>query len=241
MKVAILFSGQPRFLDGPQVPIIFQTLITKYDCDVFCHAWWSPDETNNYITAPWSGLGTYTIDKEINVDEKLKEIYNPKDIVCDPIIPNEGFNSAHEYNFTSMYLSLYKSYCVFEKYRKRTNTTYDWVIRMRYDISLVGFPDLHVASNKWIYFPEYHGTHIRLLSNHVFVSHPRYAPYLFNLLDVMDSFLEHDKELNYSFDEIYTRTNMNQKCMCCPGHLIHHLKVVPGFTAPIYRGNNRFQ
>ena len=45
MKVALLFFGQPRFLENS---LPFEShkdhIINKYDTDVFCHTWWAPDQ-----------------------------------------------------------------------------------------------------------------------------------------------------------------------------------------------------
>ena len=39
MKVAVCFSGQARYLCGPQIRMLKKNLLDKYDCDVFCHFW----------------------------------------------------------------------------------------------------------------------------------------------------------------------------------------------------------
>ena len=44
-KIAICISGRPRYLEeGFQE--INRYILSKYDCDVFIHTWWSSDMSN---------------------------------------------------------------------------------------------------------------------------------------------------------------------------------------------------
>ena len=40
MKVALLMSGQPRYVDDTRPFLFFkENVIDKYDTDVYCHGW----------------------------------------------------------------------------------------------------------------------------------------------------------------------------------------------------------
>tara|TARA_R100001163_G_C5068190_1_gene208135 strand:+ start:3376 stop:3552 length:177 start_codon:yes stop_codon:yes gene_type:complete len=57
MKIALQFSGQPRFIEDKICYIsIKNNILDKYDCDVFCHFWWDENPDLLYDAAPWSNL-----------------------------------------------------------------------------------------------------------------------------------------------------------------------------------------
>ena len=56
MKVALLFYGQPRYVDNEEVYNSYKSnILDKYDTDVFCHTWWSETE-KEYDYSSWSKI-----------------------------------------------------------------------------------------------------------------------------------------------------------------------------------------
>lgn len=171
MKIALLLTGQPRFLTGESYDSIKRELLRNYDVDIFCHTWWK--DNASYITAPWSGLGTIKIEGDI--PQIIENIYSPKILSFDPpMLPSsfEGLdyykNTSHQstpYNLSSMYLSIYKCYEIFRDFCDSNNVTYDWVIRMRYDGIIDKFPDLNTLKKGQIYVSDYHGNRMSAANN----------------------------------------------------------------------------
>lgn len=163
MKVALLLTGQPRFLTGESYESIKKEILRNYDVDVFCHTWWEPDTI--YQTAPWSGLGTIKISGD--VPKIIETIYSPKVLKVEKPKSPQDFsnlqvfkNTSHittPYNLSSMYLSIQKCYEIFRDYSESNNISYDWVIRLRYDGFVEKFPDLNSLKSGKIYVSDFHG------------------------------------------------------------------------------------
>lgn len=189
MKVAILLSGQPRFLEGPGYLSIKEKILDKYDCDVFCHVWWSEKE-KTYETAPWSNLGKYPVPED--VPAIIERLYKPRKLRIDPSLDVTQYTADYErvyhpsarYNLTSMYLSMKRSYELLEEYQKETGKEYDWVIRLRYDAILTAFPDLNVLKKGFIYAPDYSQFH-KMVGNNGLILSPEYAEKIMKIYDVL--------------------------------------------------------
>ena len=157
MKVAILFSGQPRFYDRLSYVQHKKRLLDVYDCDVFCHFWWSLTG-GEYQTAPWSGLGALPMERDVDV--KISELYRPKAMLHEPPPPESIVSAEYPatctsdtpYNLHSMYLSMKKSYELMAEYATLHGVTYDVVIRTRYDNVFTSFPDLKLLAKDKMYF-----------------------------------------------------------------------------------------
>ena len=80
MKIALVFSGQPRFVKEILIyQINHMMFLNKYNCDVYAHFWFSNDENQKYITAPATNLGNLSLDKDtIDVFSRL---YLPKNFL----------------------------------------------------------------------------------------------------------------------------------------------------------------
>lgn len=189
-KIAILISGQARFLKGKGYQSIKEKILDKYKCDVFCHVWWDPNG-GKYITAPWSGLGVMNIPD--NVDSDIMELYSPKKFIWDHPMDTKLSKSYTRtcsplslYNLPSMYLSMKKSYELMEEYIKETGAVYDWIIRLRYDAILTAFPDLHTLPKGKIYAPDYSQYH-NMIGNNGLIMDPEYASIIMKIYDKMDT------------------------------------------------------
>ena len=58
MKLALCFSGQPRYLKECY-PAIYKNLLEKYSPDVFVHTWWDESMPNKNMDLPSSELTSF--------------------------------------------------------------------------------------------------------------------------------------------------------------------------------------
>ena len=166
MKLAVCFSGQPRFLDGPQIQSIKHNLLDKYDCDVYCHTWWSPD-LPVYET---SFMGE--VKARSDTIEMLQALFQPKKIHYEAPLQNLPPPS----NMRSMYESIRRSYLLVD-----TSIHYDFIVRMRYDIFIDALPNVCSFNTTslhcpFLYYPK------NLFVNHCWFAPPLHAPKIFNLV-----------------------------------------------------------
>ncbi len=182
MKVALLFFGQPRFLENKKT---FQThcdkIINKYDTDVFCHTWWSLDQ-NTYETSSWSRINNCAADKHsIN---KIVEMYKPKvtrfqESINFNISEESNYNKiTKEYEFAfnnrnnimSHLYSLTKVGELLEDFINTTGTKYDFVVVSRLDADVIRFPNLNELDPNNFYLPNHH----ERFPDNLFVFGPEY-------------------------------------------------------------------
>jgi len=170
MKIALCFSGQPRFIEQV-APSILENVIGDHDVDVFAHLWFDEDlQTKPY---KYGGTGKWK-DQRISPDaiEKFKEIYKPKGILVEnskkfldsnlsgnylaslkrykwgsidnPDEPN--FEVRDVNNIISYYYSLMKVCTLKKEYEHENDFKYDYVLKIRTDsivhnkIQYEGFP-----------------------------------------------------------------------------------------------------
>ena len=190
MKVAVLVSGQPRFLRASGYRSIKEKVLDKYDCDVFCHFWWSPDG-GTYDSAPWSGVVNLPISPTAESD--IIELYNPKKtkwhLPVDPKSITKTYPRTTSpttwVNLPCLYFSMQESYKLMVEYIKETGTKYDWVIRLRYDAILTSFPDLTKLPKGFLYDCDYSQFHNSLANNGLIMS-PEISEIIMNMHDYMD-------------------------------------------------------
>jgi hypothetical protein len=137
MKIALCIAGQPRsFKLG--YDYIKENLLNHYDVDIFIHTW-----------------------KNDDVDE-IKQLYNPVSILIEEPL-QEDFDSLYKNTpnavkyppryTVSSYYSIYRSCELKTKNEFKTNTTYDWVIKSRFDYALNVIIPFNEMDNKKIYIP----------------------------------------------------------------------------------------
>ncbi len=186
MKVALLFFGQPRFLGNP---LPFQThrdhILNKYETDVFCHTWWSPDQTS-YDTSSWSHIGNAPADK--NSINKIVDLYKPK---VTKFQESMIFKTSDETNFnkvTRIYDWAYKNknniishlYSftkvgeILEDFIATTDTVYDFVIVSRLDAEIMRLPNLKTLNPDKFYLPSHHDK----FPDNLFVFGPKFIKFL---------------------------------------------------------------
>ena len=82
MKIALCFSGQPRFIEE-SAPLVKENIIQNYDVDVFSHLWFDEDlQTKPYKYGGSGGWINQRISDE-SIDNFIK-LYNPKELLVEP-------------------------------------------------------------------------------------------------------------------------------------------------------------
>jgi hypothetical protein len=157
MKIALCFSGLPRFVEQTSENL-YNNLIQNYDVDVFVHTWYEPGKLMRDCGATeWSNY-SFTTDPT----DMIKSLYNVKSILVEsskdffsnsilrtydskptlekymPHFLNEQgeryyINAAH-----SMWYSIFQSNQLKYQYEITNNMLYDIVIRCRFDEILTG-------------------------------------------------------------------------------------------------------
>lgn len=95
MRVALCFSGQPRFINECS-PSIIENVIGDYDVDVYAHLWFDDD----LQTKPYKGGGNGGWKEQrisSNAIEDFKRIFNPKELIVEP--SRKFYDRYHEEDF----------------------------------------------------------------------------------------------------------------------------------------------
>lgn len=155
MKVAVCFSGQPRFINECSETII-KNVFGDYLVDVFAHLWFDKD----LLTKPYKYGGSGGWENQ-RISEKaiddFKKIYNPLDIVVekscnfyDPYMEEDFEISQNRYwsgslsepnymerqikNTLSNFYSMSEANRLKLKYEYKNRFKYDWVFKVRTDV-----------------------------------------------------------------------------------------------------------
>jgi len=196
MKIALVLHGQPRnYAKGFEH--LNRELISKYDCDVFGHTWWSKDMIGTkYDTAPWAPQN-YEI--ENNLDVNLIKLYKFKSVRIESpkqFIPTKTYNVSIAENHDKIYnslcsrfYSLKESIDLLQRYQYSNRAKYDFVILTRYDIGLYAeLPNLNSLDNNLIYVSNMHEN----------------RKYVFNdLFWIVGKNIKVFKTIYYNLDKIY--------------------------------------
>lgn len=196
-RVAILFSGQPRCVEGIAYESFKKCILDNYEVDVYAHFWADTDTGKSAGTT------------ETNI-QKFKELYNPKSIKIDrPLTPSEypiDFIQKHcqtpishenlmvlPYgngwaawirNCVSMYESMKRVYALFQE---TTTDRYDWILRTRTDCVLLRCPRLDGLDPRYMYAPNWHGNYNPVVVNHCLILPPDIARVLFSIRGAIES------------------------------------------------------
>lgn len=184
LKLALIFSGQPRFYNSKSYNSIKEKILDVYDCDVFCHFWWDGKGEGEYFPSHWNKLGPIKMDS--NTEENLKKMYNPVRIQYDFPLDKEPIDSnrhnpshpATGYNLRSMYTSMKRAYKLYEENKK----DYDFIVRLRYDFFIEKFPDLNSYTSNDLILVNFEDR-TDIVPNEIWVCKPHISSYLFNILD----------------------------------------------------------
>lgn len=149
-RVALCFYGQPRFFNATRsYAWIKKLIIDVYNPDVFFHTWWSEDDIGKkYASGPHMSLDVRTesdaIDKLVALYkpvrfffEKSREFPKPPDYVYRRVL-----TKYVPTNVKSMYHSMKCVRDMKRAHEEENGFTYDWVIKMRFDVELFDMPYL---------------------------------------------------------------------------------------------------
>lgn len=143
MKIALCFSGQPRYLKEAYSGI-YSNLIEKYSPDVFVHTWWDESMSNKKMELSTTLSYNRTYYWEKNTIDIIEKLYSPKKIFYQPqikfkIYDNVNYELCNPQSVHSMFYSLEESNKLKKKYEEDNNFVYDTVIRCRFDILFNAF------------------------------------------------------------------------------------------------------
>ncbi len=153
MKIALVMSGQPRYVEQA-FPNIYRSIIEPNNPDIYCHCWYSKEQEDKPFR-----YGRGWQDQRITADapEKILKLYKPKAFLYEPqrLFEDdirlskvdftkslaagyaggaENPECANYYKFAtfSMWYSIYKSYILFSHIYNQ----YDVIIKCRYDLGI---------------------------------------------------------------------------------------------------------
>ena len=135
MKIAVLLTGMPRYLDKNKM--LMKDFFKGHEVDYFCHAWF--DKTKKIEEKSWHKT-TILIDPD--TEEKILNIYKPKNYLIEPqrqfeLPRNYNFNTSWPQPFFIVYSHFYSvktANMLRLAYEKETGVKYDLVFKTRYDI-----------------------------------------------------------------------------------------------------------
>lgn len=180
MKIAICFSGQPRFIEecysGIKSNIIDAN--SKHDIDIFVHTWFSPEITGKVLYH--NLFSSFSGDAKITEDsiEKISELYNPvRLLVEEPRTFKTSVNYDGAYNtqirvceemsmdkddfiamrLNSIYSSLYsimRSNLLKKENELSNGFSYDIVLKLRFDNIIESPINLSNYDSNFLYHQE---------------------------------------------------------------------------------------
>lgn len=142
MKIALLFSGQPRYLnDGYKT--LYDNLLSKYDVDCFVHTWWDKKlagKNVNFYNKLTYGRNCIYEEKTL---ETIVSLYNPKLMMYQKqkefdIYPGD-YAMANPLTTYSQWFSVLKTNELKNYYSEASGIYYDLTIRCRFDCNLIKF------------------------------------------------------------------------------------------------------
>lgn len=221
MKIALVFCGQPRYINEI---LIFQLnqlfFLNKYDCDVYAHFWFKKDKDYVYNTGPDSHLYDFKIDE--NSINLFCQLYNPKGILVEdpPTLQELSSREYTKYNTEHLQIlptlsyttSLKKAYSLIDN-----PDQYDFIIRLRTDLLIVRCPDLNMLPKENIYLFS-----VKLDEAYIydcfFITPPKYAKILCHEIDNIDTMYDNGQRI--SSGELFLKNievnNLLQHCRLLP-------------------------
>jgi hypothetical protein len=161
MRIALCLSGQPRFFkQGYQS--LMQTLLSRYNCDLFIHSWYSEE----LLGKPFSTTHGGTVGKvgfvEKDTPVQVVDLYKPVSYRFDkPIDFNSNLTFTQENvragvnvnGIYSMFYSIKESILLAEEYELANNFKYDLVVRLRFDLQFVSEIVFESYDLNYLYVP----------------------------------------------------------------------------------------
>lgn len=211
-RVALIFSGQPRCIDGISYEGFRKCILEQYDVDVYAHFWGEVESDKSVGSA------------SMNL-ERFKELYRPKAVQVDPpllateypmafIQPHSplpltlenllAIKPEHSWgywvrNCVSMYTSMNRAYDVFLANKQ---SDYDWIIRTRTDCVMLRCPRLDHLDPQYMYVPDWHGPASRSIVNHALIIPPSLAEPIFRIRNTLEG-LRGCQDEDYMYNNLW--------------------------------------
>lgn len=157
MKIALCFSGEPRFVEECFSGIKKNLLETNHNIDIFIHTWFSEKISEKVLYSKY--VSSFSGDSKINKEiiPRIIHLYNPVKISVeepkkfihtdldwgdsidryygkgDPNLSKEEFSKIKINNMYSFFYSNMKSILLKKEYELENNFVYDCVVRFRFD------------------------------------------------------------------------------------------------------------
>lgn len=140
MKIALCLSGQPRNVKKGY-EYHKKNLLDHYDVDVFCHVWNNPGVEDVVVYKPVAAMIEESLTNDLSKYTRVPPP-QPNWKVKDP--------ARAAWNLTYSLMKANELKCIHEE---ETMTTYDWVIRSRYDFALNVKIPFEELDNTKLYIP----------------------------------------------------------------------------------------
>lgn len=138
MKIAIVFSGQGRWAEYAYSSIK-EKILDKYDVDVYCQMWWDDEiKENGYV----GSRRTYDVPNDL--PKIVERLYNPKQFLINKSSDLSEYPYGH-LPFVSQFVGIQRACNLFDW------SQYDFIVKMRYDLEVYNFPDLHLLDKTKFY------------------------------------------------------------------------------------------
>jgi hypothetical protein len=203
MKVALLFSGQPRNISEKTFSSFEEQLLSKYDVDVYAHFWY--DSATGSIGdsyAPW--LPKHYLKNDAQIPELFQSLYKPKSMLLDAPLP---FKPEYaEYTRVAFKNAAYNNFSLYTSLRRTFQSIpnpndYDLLIRSRTDLQIDKLPALEECLSS---------IHVKkilswgAIENNFWIAPPALAADVYNAVDTID--LLYKKGVKLNDEEIFYET-----------------------------------
>lgn len=170
LRVAVLLSGMPRFVDGRALAG-WRAFLSGFDVDVYAHFWVTTGDACAAFAKPGdlyatgnSGVNCFPAD----LPDVFARAWSPFATIAASRFesaPAEASLVTHEYSRTfqastpyrtlSLYTSMLRAQLLLEaQLARNASLEYDWVIRGRTDLAFTAFPDLSRLERGYVYFED---------------------------------------------------------------------------------------
>jgi len=144
-KIALVFCGQGRSVESAYESIK-EKIIDVYNPDIYCHLWWDDSiEKNGYH----GHNRDYRTPKEL--PSLIKNYYNPKKFLIQPPISDWNTPDLINIKCSSKETFISQLYSIQESFNLLNWSEYDFIIKCRYDLKIINFPNLYLLDNKKFY------------------------------------------------------------------------------------------
>ena len=239
-KIALVFTGQPRFVNSKSYESIKKHLLDKYNCDIYAHFWKS--HSKGYANAD-----DISFNKDIIVEnvELFKQLYKPIEILFEEPL-NEAdvikraydntFNITAPYKIISFMTSNKKAFSLIKDINQ-----YKFIIRLRTDLFIGDMPDLTTISKDNILMPLSDGYNEKYkYYDNFLIFPPKYAAYYMNGIDILDELYDSGTIMNTEeiLHSIFIKYDILQYCLDIPTEQFNTGIVRQNNTIELMRGRN---